>query len=247
MATYILGISCFYHDSAAAIVRDGHIVAAAQEERFSRRKHDPNFPTSAINYCLEEAFIEASDLTAVVFYDDPLLTFDRIVKCFLEISPHGSALWAKAARSFLPKNFFFQELVTDFLHVNIPVISTRHHLSHAASAFFPSPFDAAAILTVDGVGEWATTSMYDSWSSYPRLIQVALTGMLACRAHVIRDRLPSSLAPNSIIDRLRIQQYRSGSRPVLSLKPAAEPEDDSWANDATLWWNILAAFVTATA
>ena len=95
--------------------------------------------------------------------------------------------------------------------------------------------------------QWATTNMYDSWSSYPRLIQVALTGMLACRAHVVRERLPSSLAPNSVIDRLRTQQYRSGSRPVLSLKPAAEPEDESWANDATLWWNILAAFVTATA
>ncbi len=159
MATYILGISCFYHDSAAAIVRDGHIVAAAQEERFSRKKHDPSFPTNAINYCLEEAFIEAGDLTAVVFYDDPLLTFDRIFKCFLEISPRGFDLWAKAARSFLPKNFFFQTFVTDFLKVDIPVISTRHHLSHAASAFFPSPFDAAAILTVDGVGEWATTSI----------------------------------------------------------------------------------------
>ena len=141
MATYILGISCFYHDSAAAIVRDGHIVAAAQEERFSRSKHDPSFPISAINYCLEEAFIEAGDLTAVVFYDDPLLTFDRIFKCFLEISPRGFDLWAKAARSFLPKNFFVQQFVTDYLKVDIPVIFTRHHLSHAASAFFPSPFD----------------------------------------------------------------------------------------------------------
>lgn len=159
MSKFILGISCFFHDSASALIKDGDIIAAAQEERFSRKKHDPRFPTSAINYCLEEAFIEATDLTAIVFYDNPVIKFDRILKTFLDSAPTGSALWTKAASSFLPRNFFIEKFVKEALQVDVSILFSRHHLSHAASAFFPSPFQEAAILTVDGVGEWATTNI----------------------------------------------------------------------------------------
>lgn len=159
MTTSILGISCFYHDAAAALVRDGEIVAAAQEERFSRKKHDPRFPLHAINYCLEEAFIEPEELTAVVFYDNPVLSFDRVIKSLLTVAPRGEEQWVKAAPSFLGIKLFVARHVQQALKVDVPVLCTRHHLSHAASAFYPSPFEEAAILTLDGVGEWATTSI----------------------------------------------------------------------------------------
>jgi len=159
MSTTILGISAFYHDSAAAIVRDGEIVAAAQEERFSRKKHDPRFPRSAINYCLEEAFVEPSELDAVVFYDHPLLTLDRMLKSLLTVAPRGEAQWAKAARSVLGNKLFIADFIKEALQIDVEVLFTEHHASHAASAFYPSPFDQAAILTLDGVGEWATTTI----------------------------------------------------------------------------------------
>jgi carbamoyltransferase len=155
----VLGVSCFYHDSAAALVRDGEIVAAAQEERFSRKKHDPRFPHQAINYCLEEAFLEADALDAVVFYDDPLLSFDRVVKSLAAVAPDGEDQWAKAGPAFLGVKLFAERHVRQMLKVDVPVLFTRHHLSHAASAFYPSPFERAAVLTLDGVGEWATTSL----------------------------------------------------------------------------------------
>jgi carbamoyltransferase len=155
----VLGISCFYHDAAAAIVRDGEIVAAAQEERFTRKKHDPRFPRNAINYCLEEAFLEADQLDAVVFYDDPVLSFDRVLKSFMAVAPRGAEQWSKAAQSFLGAKFYGQAMVRDMLKLDVPVLFTRHHLSHAASAFYPSPYERAAVLTIDGVGEWATTSI----------------------------------------------------------------------------------------
>jgi len=155
----VLGISAFYHDSAAAIVRDGEIVAAAQEERFSRKKHDPRFPRHAINYCLETAFIEPDELSAVVFYDNPMLSFDRVMKSLLSAAPRGEEQWLKAARSFLGVKLFVSRYVRRMLKTDVPVIFTRHHLAHAASAFYPSPFERSAILTIDGVGEWATTSI----------------------------------------------------------------------------------------
>src|SRR3954469_8347224 len=158
MAT-ILGISAFYHDSAAALVRDGEIVAAAQEERFSRKKHDPRFPSRAINYCLEEAFIEPSELDAVVFYDNPLLTFDRLVKSLLTVAPAGEEQWTKAARSFLGVKAVVREHVRRALGSDVKLLFSDHHTAHAAAAFFPSPFEDAAILTVDGVGEWATLTL----------------------------------------------------------------------------------------
>ena len=162
MSTSVLGISAFYHDSAAAIVRDGEIVAAAQEERFSRRKHDPRFPAAAINYCLEEAFVEAEDLDAVVFYDNPLLTLDRVMQNSMVAGPAGVEQFEKAARSVLGVKLWVEE------HVRRVVggvgragrlLYTDHHMSHAASAFYPSPFEEAAILTLDGVGEWETTTL----------------------------------------------------------------------------------------
>ena len=155
----VLGISALYHDSAAALVRDGEIIAAAHEERFTRKKHDPRFPVNAINYCLEEAFIEARELDAVVFYDHPLLTLDRAMKSLLTVAPRGEGQWIQAARSLLGVKLHVPEMIRETLKMEVPVLFTEHHASHAASAFFPSPFAEAAILTLDGVGEWATTTI----------------------------------------------------------------------------------------
>jgi carbamoyltransferase len=159
MSVTVLGVSAFYHDSAAAIVRDGEIIAAAQEERFSRKKHDPRFPRHAVNYCLEEAFIEPSELDAVVFYDNSLWTLDRVIKNLLTVAPRGQEQWMKAAPSVLGIKLFVTRYIRDALRNDVPVLFTEHHLSHAASAFYPSPFSRAAILTMDGVGEWATTTI----------------------------------------------------------------------------------------
>jgi carbamoyltransferase len=159
MSATILGISAFYHDSAAAIVRDGEIIAAAQEERFSRRKHDPRFPRRAINYCLSEAFIEADELDAVVFYDHPLWTLDRVLKSILAAAPKSEGQWLQASRSILGIKLFVEKYIRDALKTDAKLYFTEHHASHAASAFYPSPFAEAAILTLDGVGEWATTTL----------------------------------------------------------------------------------------
>ena len=156
---YVLGISGFYHDSAAALTCDGEIVAAAQEERFSRKKHDPRFPVRAINYCLGEAFIEASALRAVVFYDHPLLTLDRILKSVISRAPETKQQWAKATINTLGVKVFIKEHIRNALGIDVPILFTPHHASHAASAFYPSPFHEAAFLTLDGVGEWSTTTV----------------------------------------------------------------------------------------
>lgn len=159
MTPTILGISAFYHDSAAAIVRGGEIIAAAQEERFTRKKHDPRFPKNAINYCLGEAFIEPDELDAVVFYDHPLWTLDRVLKSILSAAPRSEDQWLKASRSILGNKLFIEKFIRRALKADFPVYFTEHHASHAASAFYPSPFEEAAILTFDGVGEWATTTL----------------------------------------------------------------------------------------
>ncbi len=162
MSKIILGISAFYHDSAAAIVKDGEIVAAAQEERFSRKRHDPRFPRKAINYCLEEAFVEASDIDAIVFYDNPLLTWGRILQNSMMAGPAGREQFEKACQSVLGVKLWVNDYVkaaVGGLGKEGRVLFTEHHMSHAASAFYPSPFRKAAILTLDGVGEWATTTM----------------------------------------------------------------------------------------
>jgi len=162
MSKLILGISAFYHDAAAALVRDGAIVAAAQEERFTRKKHDPRFPANAINYCLEEGFVDASELDAVIFYDNPLATFDRIVENALATGAHGRAQFIKAAGQMLGDKVWVAEHVKRTIGTlgrEGRVLFSEHHMAHAASAFYPSPFERAAILTIDGVGEWATTSL----------------------------------------------------------------------------------------
>jgi carbamoyltransferase len=155
---HILGISCFYHDSAAALVRNGEIIAAAQEERFSRKKHDFAFPSQAIAYCLNEGGISADDLEAVVFYDKPLLKFERILETYLAYAPRGLRSFLMAMPLWLKEKLWIPSLIRETLSYDGLLLFTEHHEAHAASAFFPSPFERAAVLTMDGVGEWATTS-----------------------------------------------------------------------------------------
>lgn len=162
MDKYILGISAFYHDSAAAIVKNGEIIAAAQEERFSRKKHDPRFPYNAINYCLSEAFIETEDIDMVVFYDHPVLTFDRLLKNFITAGEAGYNTFEEAMKSSLGIKWWVEDHVQKALGTlgkEGKVFFCGHHMSHAASAYYPSPYADAAIITVDGVGEWQTTTI----------------------------------------------------------------------------------------
>ena len=154
----ILGISCWYHDSAACLLRDGHIVAAAQEERFTRKKHDAAFPAHAIRYCLEEAGIETADLDGVAFYDKPFLKFERLLETYVSYAPRGFPSFLKAMPLWLKQKLWIPDLIRRELGYEGPIYYPEHHESHAASAFFPSPFSEAAFLTIDGVGEWATTS-----------------------------------------------------------------------------------------
>jgi len=158
MSTYILGISCFYHDSAAALIRDGEIIAASQEERFTRKKHDFRFPENAIKYCLGEAGITPEDLSYVVFYDKPLLKFERILLTYFSYSPIGFSSFYKAIPLWLKERLWIPHLISERSGFKGKILFTEHHESHAASAFYPSPFEDAAILTMDGVGEWATAS-----------------------------------------------------------------------------------------
>jgi len=159
MTQWVLGISCYYHNSAAAIVHGSDIVAAAEEERFTRKKNDPRFPTYAIDYCLEAAGIEPDELDAVIFYDNPALTFDRVTKSLIKGVPSSKDQWIQAAPLWLGSKLRVQEAVFRKLQVEVPVLFAEHHFSHAASAFYPSPFTEAAVLTMDGVGEWATTTI----------------------------------------------------------------------------------------
>jgi carbamoyltransferase len=155
----ILGISAYYHDAAAAIARDGWIVAAAQEERFTRRKHDPRFPANAIAYCLREAGLRLEDLDGVAFYDKPLLTFERLLENYIGVAPRGRRSFTDAMPQWMKEKLFLRRGLRRALGgYEGRIFFAEHHESHAASAFFPSPFREAAILTVDGVGEWATAS-----------------------------------------------------------------------------------------
>jgi len=158
--TSLLGISAWYHDAAAALVVDGRIVAAAQEERFTRRKHDPSFPLNAIQYCLDEAGLAPERLDFVAFYDKPLLKFERLLETYLAVAPRGFRSFVAAMPEWLREKLYLRRAIRRGLggKYRRRVIFAEHHESHAASAFFPSPFDEAAILTMDGVGEWATAS-----------------------------------------------------------------------------------------
>jgi carbamoyltransferase len=166
---HILGISAFYHDSAAALLRDGDIVAAAQEERFTRKKHDAGFPDNALEICLTKGRHQArQDVDHVAFYDKPFLKFERLLETYVAYAPRGFKSFRMAIPLWLKEKLFLKDLLTDLKELRrMPRTSTghsrllfsEHHLSHAASAFFPSPFEEAAVLTMDGVGEWATTSL----------------------------------------------------------------------------------------
>lgn len=168
MSTTILGISAFYHDSAAAIVQDGKIIAASQEERFTRKKHDASFPGQAIAYCLHEANLSLKDINYIVFYDKPLVKFERILETYLAFSPKGFGSFLQAMPIWMKEKLFLKDLLKKSLAKlgDLPIKSlppllfTEHHQAHAASAFFPSPFTKAAVLCLDGVGEWATSSVW---------------------------------------------------------------------------------------
>jgi carbamoyltransferase len=154
----IIGISCFYHDSAACILSDGNIVAAVQEERFTRKKHDPRFPKHAVTYCLKEAGIGIADVDYFVFYDKPFLTFDRLLMSYLSIAPKGLRSWLESMPLWLGFKLHMPKIIKKETGYEGAVLYTEHHEAHAASAFYMSPFNEAAIVTVDGVGEWATAS-----------------------------------------------------------------------------------------
>jgi len=164
---YILGISAFYHDSAACLLKDGEIIAAAQEERFTRKKHDDGFPHHAILYCLKEAGIAAKDIDNVVFYEKPFVKFERLLETYLAFAPKGFASFAKAMPVWIKDKLFQKSALIKELKSTLDesvdwserLLFSEHHLSHAASAYYPSPFDSAAVLTLDGVGEWTTTSL----------------------------------------------------------------------------------------
>ena len=155
---HILGISAYYHDSAACIVRDGEIIAAAQEERFTRKKHDHRFPANAVNFCLDYAGIKGGQVDLVAFYDKPLLKFERLLETYLDYAPSGLRSFIMAMPLWLREKLWIREQVAKECGYKGKVLFTEHHESHAASAFFPSPFESAAVLTMDGVGEWATSS-----------------------------------------------------------------------------------------
>ncbi len=162
----VVGISAFYHDTAAALVRDGEIVAAAQEERFTRKKHDSRFPRHALEYCLAEAGVGLDQVDLVAFYDKPFLKFERLLETYLAFAPRGFESFRMAIPIWLREKLFLKDLLHNQLRQHCPdfdwderLVFSEHHLSHAASAFFPSPYASAAVLTLDGVGEWATSSL----------------------------------------------------------------------------------------
>ena len=167
-STHILGISAYYHDSAAALLRDGEIVAAAQEERFTRKKHDPTFPSHAVEYCLAEAKVSITDLDYIVFYDKPLVKFERLLETYFSYAPNGIRSFLAAMPIWLKEKLYLKATLKDeFTKLGackkseLPsLLFAGHHQSHAASAFYPSPFDQAAVLCLDGVGEWATTTAW---------------------------------------------------------------------------------------
>ena len=172
MAEYIIGLSSYYHDSAAALIRDGEIIVAVQEERFTRKKHDSNFPINAIKHCLTSQNIDLRDINSIIYYEKPLLTFERLLETYLGTAPRGIRSFIAAMQVWLKEKLFlkselkkqFKLLQTQLLPEAKPylpkLLFSEHHYSHAASAFFPSPYKEAVILCMDGVGEWATTSTW---------------------------------------------------------------------------------------
>lgn len=162
----ILGISAFYHDSAASIIQNGEVIAAAQEERFTRIKHDPAFPSNAVKFCLDYAGLTLDKIDAIVFYDKPLLKFERLLETYYGFSPKGLKSFLTSIPVWLKEKMFLKRMLHEELEKiggydkkKAKLLFPEHHLSHGASAFYPSPFEEAAVLTIDGVGEWATASI----------------------------------------------------------------------------------------
>jgi carbamoyltransferase len=231
---HILGISAFYHDSAAALVRDGHIVAAAQEERFTRCKQDASFPTNAVSCCLRLGGIALNDLDAVVFYEKPLLKAERLLETYLAVAPKGLRSFLAAIPTWLNGKsnilgVLRRELGPEYRG---PILFTRHHESHAASAFLPSPFSEAAVLTVDGVGEWTTTTIGLGVGNRIQLLQ--------------ENRFPHSLGLlYSAFTQYTGFKVNSGEYKVMGLAPYGQPKyvDEiyehlvRWNEDGSLWLN----------
>jgi len=207
----ILGISAYYHDSAACLVRDGELVAAAQEERFTRKKHDHRFPAAAVEYCLREGGLKPEQLDFVAFYDKPLQKFERLLETYLDYAPVGLKSFLMAMPLWLREKLWTRDQVVRSCHTDAKVLFTEHHESHAASAFFPSPFHSAAVLTIDGVGEWAT-------SSYGKGVGNEL--------HLIAEtRFPHSLGLlYSAFTYYTGFKVNSGEYKVMGLAPYGEPK-----------------------
>jgi carbamoyltransferase len=233
--TAILGISAFYHDSAAALVVDGNIVAAAQEERFTRKKHDASFPANAVAYCLREARIRPQDLAYIAFYEKPLTKFDRLLETYLAYAPAGFRSFRMAMPLWLKDKLFMRRKLEEHLKDarQAKLVFTDHHESHAASAFFPSPFDSAAILTVDGVGEWSTATFGVGESNQLRLLQ--------------QLRFPHSLGLlYSAFTYYCGFKVNSGEYKLMGLAPYGRPifEDTIWKHlldlkpDGSFWMNL---------
>jgi len=207
---HILGISAYYHDSAACLVRDGRVVAAAQEERFTRRKHDHRFPSRAVEFCLKHAGISPGELDYVAFYDKPLLKFERLLETYIDYAPRGLRSFLLAMPLWLREKLWIREQVARQSGFPGKVLFTEHHESHAASAFFPSPFESAAVLTMDGVGEWATSSY-----GYGRRNELHLLAEL---------RFPHSLGLlYSAFTYYTGFRVNSGEYKVMGLAPYGEP------------------------
>jgi carbamoyltransferase len=241
----ILGISAFYHDSAAAYIEDGKIVAAAQEERFTRKKHDPAFPAHAVQYCLSEAGVQLSDLDAIVFYDKPLLKMERLLETYYAFSPKGLLSFLTAIPVWLKEKMFLKRMLYEELFAiqhfdkkKVKLLFPEHHLSHAASAFYPSPYEDAAILTLDGVGEWATASIGHGKGNtlsilkelkFPHslgLLYSAFTYFLGFKVNSGEYKL-MGLAPYGRHGSKEVEQYKKLIREVLvDIKP-----------DGSIWLN----------
>jgi len=222
----VLGISAFYHDSAAAIVEDGKIIAAVQEERFTRKKHDSAFPKEAIRFCLKSSGISLNELDAVVFYDKPLLKFERLLETYYAFAPKGIRSFTMSIPVWLKEKMFFKRLLHDELlqtdekykKGKVKLLFTEHHLSHAASAFYPAPFEDAAILTIDGVGEWATASICHGTANGIRILKElhfphslgllysAFTYFLGFKVNSGEYKL-MGLAPYGTLDSAEVRKY----------------------------------------
>ncbi len=212
MATQILGVSCFYHDAAACLVRDGEIIAAASEERFTRKKQDSDFPLNAVRYCLEEGGIEMSELDYVGFYDKPFIKFERILETYLAVAPRGIKSWVLAIPLWLKEKIFMRKTIHKLLpEYEGEVFFSEHHESHAASAYYCSPFNEAAILTLDGVGEWATAT-----KGIGRGTEITLT-------HEIRFPHSLGLLYTALTYYLGFK-VNSGEYKVMGLAPYGEPK-----------------------